>query len=290
MSNTSQAILLAFAATALFAIAAALAKVAVQEFHFLQILFVRQVIVLLSALPTLVRTFPASLKTGHPLTHGLRLLAAFTALSSGIWAVEVLPLTTAITLAFAQIFFTALLASKFLNEPVGPQRLITILVGFIGVVIVMRPTVDGMLNIHAVIPVAGAFGAAIAVVCVRKLSQSESTATLLAYQSVFVGLIAALPLPWVWVTPTALELSLLIAIGVISTAAQWIGVKALRLGEASVIGNVEYMKLIYAALIGYFVFSEIPDRYTIIGAAIIIASSAHIIHRETRQKAQAKHA
>ena len=66
--------------------------------------------------------------------------------------------------------------------------------------------------------------------------------------------------------------------------ANWVGVKALRLGEASVVGNIQYMQLIYAAILGYFVFSEIPDIYTIVGAAIIIGSSVYIIHRETLSK------
>lgn len=122
--------------------------------------------------------------------------APFVALSTSIWAVAVLPFTTAITLAFAQVFFVALLAMWFLKEPVGWQRITAVLVGFIGVVVVMRPGVDGLINILALIPLAGAVGAAFAVISVRRLSQTESTATLLFYQATFVGLLAGIPLIW----------------------------------------------------------------------------------------------
>jgi len=144
----------------------------------------------------------------------------------------------------------------------------------------MRPGVDGFVEMHALIPVLGALGAAMAVTSVRKLSQTESTATLLVYQSIFVGALSGVPLIWFWKTPDLQGLLLLLAMGVLATVGQWVGVKALRLGEASVVGNMEYSKLIYAAILGYVLFGEIPDAYTLAGASIIISSSVYIFHRE----------
>ncbi|MCP4979815.1 MAG: DMT family transporter [Gammaproteobacteria bacterium] len=286
MSDNVKGILWALLATALFAIVAAMAKVAVKEYHVLQILFFRQILVFLSCLPSIARSFPGSLKTQHPNIHASRLLGAFVALSCSIWAVAVLPLTTAITLGFAQVFFVALLALSLLNESVGKYRIVAVVVGFVGVVIVMRPGVEGMVDIYALIPILSALGAAVAVISVRKLSQTESTATLLVYQSVFVGALAGVPLFWLWVTPDLNGMILLLAMGVLATVANWIGVKALRLGEASVVGNIQYMQLIYAAILGFFLFSEVPDKYTIVGAAIIIGSSIYIFHREAISKKQ----
>ena len=68
--------------------------------------------------------------------------------------------------------------------------------------------------------------------------------------------------------------------GVLAAAANWVGVAALRLGEASVIGNIQYTELVYAAILGYFIFSELPDSYTIVGAITIVGSSIYILHRE----------
>jgi len=278
-SNTKGAFW-ALLATALFASAAAMAKIAVEEFHVLQILFFRQIVVFLSSLPSLAVSFPDSLKTRYPLIHACRLLGAFVGLSFGIWAVALLPLTTAITLGFAQVFFIALLALYFLDESVGIHRIDAIVVGFVGVIVVMRPGVDGILDIHSVVPIIAAIGAAVATISVRKLSQTDSTATLLVYQALFVGLLASIPLLWLWKTPDIAGLSLLLAIGTLATIGQWVGVKALRLGEASVIGNIQYMQLIFAAFLGFFLFDEFPDRYTMLGAGIIVSSAIYLLRRE----------
>ena len=282
MTDNTHGIAWALVATFLFAVVAALAKVAVQNYHVLQILFFRQIVVFLSSLPSITRSFPQSLQTQFPKLHALRLIGAFVALSCGIWAVAVLPLTTAITLGFSQVFFVAILATAFLNEKVGRRRMMAVLVGFTGVVIVMRPGSNGFINIFSVIPIVGAVGAAMAIVSVRRLSQTESTATLLIYQAVFVGVLAAIPLFWFWVTPDTEGFFLLIIIGVLSALGQWVGVKSLRLGEASVVGNIEYVKLVYAALLGLLLFSETPDLYTIAGALVIIASSIYLYQRENK--------
>jgi len=283
-STNLQGILWALLATGLFATVAAMAKFAVTEYHVLQILLFRQMVVLLSSVPTIAKDFPGALKTERPGLHAVRLLGAFVALSTSIWAVAVLPLTTAITLTFAQVFFVALLAMWFLKEPVGRHRISAVLVGFIGVIVVMRPGIDGLVNIYALIPLAGAVGAAFAVISVRRLSQSEPTATLLFYQAVFVGLLAGIPLIWLWVTPDLFGLFFLIAMGVLATVGQWVGVKALRLGEASVIGSIQYTQLIYAAILGYAIFDEVPDVFTSTGAAVIIGSALYIVHREALRK------
>ena len=107
---------------------------------------------------------------------------------------------------------------------------------------------------------------------------------MLVYQSLFVGVLAGVPLFWFWKTPDLGGTLFLLAMGILATVGQWVGVKALRLGEASVVGNIQYMQLIYAAILGFFLFGEVPDSYTIAGAAIIIGSSIYIIHREALSK------
>ena len=124
MTSNLQGILWALLATGLFAATAVMAKVAVTEYHVLQILFFRQIVVFLSSLPSIVKSFPEGLKTKHPGLHAVRLTGAFVALSTSIWAVAVLPLTTAVTLSFAMAFFVALLALWFLKEQVYEESLI----------------------------------------------------------------------------------------------------------------------------------------------------------------------
>ena len=164
------------------------------------------------------------------------------------------------------------------------HRICAVTVGFIGVVVVLRPGVDGLFNLYALVPLAGALGAAIAVISVRRLAQTESTATLLFYQATVVGLLAGVPLIWFWVTPDRFDLFYLLSMGVVATTGQWVGIKALRLGEASFIGNIQYTQLVYAAIFGYVFFSEIPDIYTLTGSVIIIGSALYIVHRESMRK------
>ncbi|MEM7210906.1 MAG: DMT family transporter [Pseudomonadota bacterium] len=282
MSSNLKGILWALLAACLFSIGVAMAKHAAFEFHVLQILFFRQLVVFLSVVPELARDLPNQLKTAHPGLHLIRLTGAFTALAGGIWAVTVLPFSTAVTLGFAQVFFVTLLAALFLGERVGPYRVGAVVVGFLGVVVAMRPGAEGVLDLNALIPIAGAFGAGVAIVSVRRLSQTESTATLLAWQALFVGALSGVPMLWFWVTPGLGDLAFLLAMGIVAATGQWIGVRAIRLGEAVVIGPIEYTKLIYATVIGYFAFAELPDVWTVTGAAIIVGSALFILYRERR--------
>ncbi len=279
-----QGILWALLATALLSIATALIKSSVADFHVLQVLFMRQAVIFVTVVPILARNFPASLKTTRPKLHVIRLLGAFTALSAGIWAVSLLSLSTAVTLGFSRVFFVTLLAMYFLGEAFGRHRLFAILAGFGGVVIIMRPSVAGFANLDTLVPVIGAMGAAVAVTCVRHLAQTEKTATLLSYQAIFVGVLAGVPMFWLWVTPSWPQLAQLVAIGLIAAAGQWAGIRALRLGEASVISSIGFMQLIYALALGLVFFAELPDRYTLIGAGLIIGSALYTIRREAISK------
>ncbi|MCR9136603.1 MAG: DMT family transporter [Alphaproteobacteria bacterium] len=277
-------VLLAMAATAMFSVAAALTKLASADYNVLQILFIRQIIMLVAILPILTRNVPHNLKTRHAGLHAIRLTGAFIALSCGFWAVAVLPLTTATVLAFSSVFFTTLLAAVFLGERVGAPRIAAIAVGFAGVLIVVRPSVSGMADLYALIAIAAALGAATAKTTIRRLSKSESTATLLAYQAIFIGVLAGLPMAWLWATPDWNGAVLLISIGLVSTLAQWVGVMALRAGEASLVTSIDYMQLIYAAILGYWLFSEWPDLYTFAGAALIVGSALFTVRREARRR------
>jgi len=270
---SSSGVAWALLAALLYTLAAAAAKVLVGDVHVLEILFFRQIVVLLSTLPEMRRSFPQTLYTSRPGLHAIRLVGAFLALSCGIWAVAVLPLATATTLGFSQVFFVALLARFFLGETVGPKTFAAIALGFAGVLVVMRPGAEGLSLLHAAIPLLGGVGGAMAVISVRRLAQTESTATLLLYQSLFVGLLSGLPLIFLWVTPDLPQLLLLFGIGILATLGQWCGVQALRLAEASVVGTLDYIKLVYAELLGMLAFDERSDRQTVFGAALIVLAA-----------------
>ena len=205
--------------------------------------------------------------------HLLRIVGAFVALYFGFLTVSNIPFADATALGFTQVLFVAVISRLFLSEKVGVARLITILVGFLGVILVVQPTFEGTSVVYTFVGLGGALGAAIAVVCVRKMALTESRVVLLTYQAVFVSLIALIPSIIAWQWPTMQEFFLLLFVGVISSIAQWVGVTAYKCGEANVIANVEYAKMIYSLLFGYWLFAEIPNGLAIAGVLIIISSS-----------------
>lgn len=206
--------------------------------------------------------------------HIFRVIGAFVALYFGFLTVSHLPFADATALGFTQVLLVAFLSRFFLSETTGVTRLMTILLGFVGVMLVVQPSFEAASFFYILIGLGGALGAAIAVICVRKMAQTESKTVLLAYQAIFVGFIAFIPslLSWQW--PNMQELLLLIFVGVISSVAQWIGVTAYKWGEANVIANVEYAKIIYSLVLGYWLFSETPNALAMIGAGVILTSAA----------------
>jgi drug/metabolite transporter (DMT)-like permease len=276
--------LFALAAAAMFTIVSALVKYASTDYHVAEILFFRQLVMLLFVLPVLIQTFPSNLRTKRPRLHLLRLTGALTALTLSFTAVAHLPLATAISFSFTKTLFASILAAIFLKELVGLRRITAILVGFLGILIILQPDPDSATNFYGLLAILAAFGAATAVTCVRKMASSESTTTLLAYQAIFVGVLVAIPCYFVWKPPDFTGFLVLVSIGVTSFLAQWLGVQSYRAGEVSVVTGMEYSKLIYAILIGIFLFSEWPDSTMLLGSLIIIGSSAFTIWREKRAK------
>lgn len=274
----------ALAAAAMFTIVSALVKFAAKDYHVAQILLFRQAVMLLFVLPVLVKTFPQSLRTRRPGLHLLRLTGALIALTLSFTAVANLPLTTAISFSFTKSLFVTVFAALLLGEAVGWRRVSAILVGFAGMLIILRPDTGSAVSFYGLTAIAAAIGAATAVTCVRALTSTENTATLLSYQAIFVGLLVAIPAYFVWKTPDLQGVLILTAIGAVSVLAQWLGVASYRAGEVSVVTGMEYTKLLYASLIGIVIFAEWPDSKTLLGAAIIISASAFTIWREAKNK------
>lgn len=274
----------ALAAAAMFTVASALVKFAAKDYHVAQILLFRQVVMLIFIMPVLVRHFPNSLKTKRPGLHLLRLTGALTGLTLSFTAVAHLPLATAISFSFTKTLFVTIFAALLLGESVGKRRISAILVGFVGMLIILRPDAGSAVSFYGLIAIAAAIGAAVAVTCVRALTTTETTAALLSYQAIFVGVLVAIPTYFVWKTPDTAGLLILTAIGGVSIIAQWLGVQSYRAGEVSVVTGMEYTKLIYASLIGIMIFSEWPDSKTLLGATIIISASAFTIWRESKVK------
>jgi len=266
-------IFLALISTALFVSVGVLVRILSESIDVFQILLFRQLVFVALLIPAIAVSINALLKPRMVHLHLLRIVGAFLALYLGFITVSNIPFADATALGFTQVLFVAIISRVFLSELVGIVRLITVSVGFCGVMLVVQPTFEDTSIIYTLAGVGGALGAAVAVVCVRRMAQTESRVVILTYQAAFVGLIALVPSLFAWRWPTLDELILLVFVGVISSVAQWIGVTAYKLGEANVIANVEYAKIIYSVLFGYWLFAEIPEGVAVIGVLIIITSA-----------------
>ena len=255
--------------------------------HVTQILFLRQVGMTAILLPQIVAHWPDNFRTKVPQWQALRIVAALVAMTCGFTAVIHMPLADATAIGFAKSFFTTIFAILILHEVVGWRRWTATAVGFLGVVVMIRPFGLGgneAVSPYAIYALMGAAAAGLVMVVIRRLSRTDSNMTILTYQAVFVGLAMALPAWWFWVTPSVAEWGLIALLGLLSVSGQWLNIQGYRLGEASVMAVLDYMRLIYATLLGWLFFSQLPDRYTWIGAAVVVAAAVYIIYREAQKK------
>lgn len=266
-----------------FALMVALIKLAGQRLPVTQILFVRQLGMTIMLLPFLMKTFPASLKTDHLSLQLGRIVLALIAMLTGFTAVVNMPLADATAIAFAKSFFVTIFAVFLLKETVGLYRWTAVFVGFIGVLVMVRPGTDGF-SVYGLLAIVGAASAGLVMVIIRKLTRIDPPITILAYQAIGVGLIMAIPALLQWVTPTPAEWLLLAGIGVVSYFAQKANILAYTYGEASLLASLDYIRLLYATVFGWMLFSELPSVSTWVGAGIIIVASVYTVYRERRRK------
>ena len=255
--------------------------------HVTQILFLRQVGMTAILLPQIVRHWPDNFRTQVPLWQAARVGFALIAMTCGFTAVIHMPLADATAIGFAKSFFTTIFAILILHEVVGWRRWTATFVGFLGVVVMIRPFGLGggdPVSPYALYALAGAAAAGLVMVIIRRLSRTDSNMTILTFQAVFVGLAMMVPALLNWVWPTWSEWGLIVLLGFLSVAGQWLNIQGYRQGEASVMAVLDYSRLIYATLLGWLFFATLPDRYTWIGAAIVVAAAIYIIYREAQKK------
>ncbi|KLN63984.1 MULTISPECIES: DMT family transporter [Vibrio] len=273
LSPVNKGILLALISTALFVIVGVLVRTLSERIDPFQILLFRQVVFVILLFPVIASNIKVLIRPNKVGLHLLRVSGAFVALYFGFLTVSGLPFADATALGFVQVLFVALVSKVFLSETIGFNRVFTIVAGFVGVMLVVQPTFEDANFAYVMFGIVASFGASIAVICVRKVAQTEPKITLLSYQAIFVGLIALVPALYAWVWPTLPDLMLLVLVGLISSVAQWFGVSAYKWAEANVVANVEYVKIIYSLVIGFFLFSEVPDAFAILGSLIILLSA-----------------
>ena len=245
----------------------------------------RSIVGLAIVVPMIARSGGAALlKTGHPWLHLLRALAGAGAMVFGYYAYTLMPLVEVTAISFSTALFTVILAALVLRESVGWRRWGATLVGFVGVLAMLRPGAEAFAPV-ALLPIGMAIGFAVAVTVVKILPKQESRLTLLFYFFLMTICMAAPLADWRWPDPA--QWFLLILLGLLGTASQSMIISAFKVGDASFVAPFDYIRLLFAWLAGQAFFAEVPDLWTLAGAAVIIASNLYIARREARRRAEA---
>lgn len=266
-----------------FAAMMAAIKYAGETLHVAQILLLRQLGMLLIMSPQILANPLESFRTKRFDLQLIRLALALTAMLCGFTAIIHMPLAEATAIGFAKSFFVTIFAVLILKEVVGPYRWGAVFIGFIGVVIMLRPGAEGF-TVYSIYALVGAACAGAVMVVIRLLSRTESTHTIMVYQATGVAVIMLIPGVIYWQAPTAFEWMLVGIIAVTSYIGQRLNVTAFTLGEASLLASLDYVRLLYAVIIGYFLFDNLPKGTTIVGALIIVVAAVVTIQREARRK------
>jgi drug/metabolite transporter (DMT)-like permease len=263
-----------------FAVMVVLIKTAGQTMHVTEILFFRQLTMLLLAAPVIVRYFPTSLISARPGLQLLRISIAFLAMLLGFSSIIHLPLAEATTLNFAKTFFVGILAIIFLGEVVGIRRWGAMMLGFTGVLVIAWPAEGTTFNIYSLMAIGSAAAVACVMTLMRTIAQVDKPVTILSYQAIGVGILMIPPTIWFWTTPSLMDLVLVALIGAVSSVGQLCNIQAFKAGEASAIAPLDYVRLIYALIFGFLIFDEWPEPRVFIGAAIIVCAAIYTLHRE----------
>ncbi len=265
--------------TLVFALNDTMVKALGGTIHPVQMVFFRYCVGALILTPVFIRVGMAVLATQRlPLHIGRGVLAGI-GQAGAFYAVVHLLLADATAVQFSRPLFMTFLAVFLLGETVGWRRWAATVVGFGGVIVMVRPGHTG-LDVAWIVALATAMIFAFAMILIRKLAMTEPPIRIMFYYHITGVGFFAVPAIWVWTPPMGLEWLLLLSIGVLTTLAMVCFVHGLAAGEASIVGPMEYTRLIYAAVFGYFIFAEVPVIWTWVGAAIIVASALYIARRE----------
>ncbi|MEO0937573.1 MAG: DMT family transporter [Pseudomonadota bacterium] len=284
----TRAIALKLTAVFLFMVMGAMVKVVVADVPAGQAVFYRS----LFALPIIIGwlwrrgELQTGLKTVRPIGHVWRGLFGTSAMALTFAGLGLLPLPEVTAIGYATPIFTVLLAALFLGERIRLVRLSAVALGLVGVMVVVWPRLGGVEDwtqgaaLGAVMILTASTLRALVQIHIRRLVQTESTASIVFYFSVTATLMSLLTLPFGWVWPSLAVTALMIGSGLLGGVAQILMTASYRYGAASMLAPFDYASLIFAAVIGYVVFGEVVTGTMIVGAGLVVAGGALIIWRE----------
>ncbi len=272
-------IALSVGSTVLFAISDATAKVLTAHLAVVEIAWLRYVIFVVMAAVLVRRARPRAVWPHSPALQVTRGLCLVGSALLFVFGLRRLPLAEASTISFVSPVLTTMLSVPLLGERVGIRRWVAVMAGLAGVVVVMRPGWAGF-QPAALFPLGSALCWALALVITRRMADTERPSTTVLWSACVGAAVLSLLLPFDASWPTPGQLGLAGLLGVLASAGQSIVVLAYRHAPASVLAPFSYAQLVWAGFAGWLVFGNLPDHWTLVGAAIIAASGLYTAHRE----------
>lgn len=284
--STLLGIALMCAAVTSFAVTDTTAKWLGQHMSIVMVVWVRYVVHFAVSLAVFNPwNVPGLLRTSRPGLQIIRSALLFATTVLNFTALRYLQLDQTVSIMFSAPFFIALFAGPMLGEWVGLKRWIAIMVGFCGILLVVRPGVGGI-HPAALLSLGAAAAYALYAITTRMLAASDRSETTLFYSSLVGSIAASLPLPFVWETPhEPLVLGLMLELGVIAGAGHFLLILAHARAPAATLGPFIYAQIIGMIIFGWLVFGQTPTLWTLAGASIVIASGIYLLLRERRGRA-----
>ncbi|MDO9223157.1 MAG: DMT family transporter [Caulobacter sp.] len=251
--------------------------------------FYRQAAGLLVLAPLILRDWHGAFHTTRPGILFFRSAVGTLAMIFSFYAFQKLPLAEANALSFTRTLWLVPLAIFVLREKTGPLRIGAALVGFIGVVVMLRPgSVGHGFGLGQLAALASAAMFAMTITGMKVMTRDHSPFTLLVWSAVLGLAFSIPPAMFVWRWPEPVDLMLLAAMGVFGTITQACYIKGMQIGDAGAMAPIDYSRLVFTTATGFFIFHEIPTLATIIGAMIVVASTLFITFREQQVARQAR--
>lgn len=247
--------------------------------HSFEIVFFRNLFGLVAILPLALRAGIGNLKSRQPGLQLLRSAFGLVAMFTWFYALSVVPIAQATALSFTSVIFGSIGAALLLGERMRLRRWSAVLAGFAGTLVILRPGF-GDVDPAALIVVLSSICWAGALLTVKRLSATDSVVCIVTWNSILLTVLSlpvAIP---VWVTPSTEQLLWLSLIGLLATLGHLAMTGAFKASDATVVFPVDYTRLLWATVIGYLAFGEIPDIWTWIGGTIIFTSTTYISYRE----------
>ena len=256
------------------------------ELHPFEVVFFRNVFGLVILLPVTLRAGIEPLRTQHIGLHSVRGFLQAVSMCIFFYGLSLTPLAKVAALNFTAPLFASVAAVLFLRESLGFNRALALILGFLGALIILRPGI-AVFNVGAAMILTSAMIWGIVLIIIKRLSVTESSLTITLYMMLYLTPLTFIAALFVWEWPTLAQLGLLVAVGCCGIAGHLAMAQALKDADTTAIMPFDFGRLIWAGLIGFLFFAEVPDVWTLVGAVVIFSAAMYVAVQESRRNATA---